>query len=253
MSYLLDHHLAVVDPFRLGFSSAPLLGLLMPIPRGCSFPWRDGCVALLRRALYPDVHEWVYCGLALGDDTTLKNFPGMGHSASQAYQYTAVVMLGQGMISTAFEPTRVDFDGGKALITPRLPTFPVHVTAKATDGGKFRIAWEYDPAGQGGFPTDFQVFEGVDAGSVDYNTPLTDSQTGLDVVTYSGSRRIYALTTAAYGDLTWHVFSVRARNVNGVAELNTYTTTSRRARSAAPAAAAAPESVHVTPHSLRAG
>lgn len=253
MSYLLDHHLAVVDPFRLGFSSAPLLGLLMPIPRGCSFPWRDGAVALLRRPLYPDVGEWVYCGLALGDATTLKNFPGMGHSADQAYQYTAVVILGNGMISTMFEPTRVDFDGAKALITPRLPTFPVHQSAKAIDSGKYAIVWEYAPEGQGGFPTDFQVFEGSDPGSVDYNTPLTDSQTGLDVVTYSGGRRIFTFTTAAYSDLTAHVFGVRARNVNGVAEKNTYTTTSQRARAAAPVAAAAPESVHVLPHSLRAG
>ena len=68
MSYLVDHHRAVADPFGMGLQ-APHIGLMMNMTRGRVFPWTAGGVALLRRELYPDVHEWTYCGLAIGEDT----------------------------------------------------------------------------------------------------------------------------------------------------------------------------------------
>ncbi len=251
MSYLVRQHKEVTDPFGCG-TTATQLGWMMNLTKGRMFPWRRGGVALLRRALYPDVHEWQPCGLAVGTRTQIKNYPGFGHSADQAYQYTAVSFLGSGYISQMHEPVRLDFDGAGDLISPGLPNFPVHVLAEPLAGGKFRVRWEYEPYGQAVAPDDFQVFEGADPGSVDYNTPLTDSITGATSVKHTRAR-VYSFTTAAYGNLTSHVFAVRARNTTPVAEKNTYTTASKRARVAAPAAAPAPERLVVQPHSHKGG
>lgn len=248
MSYLVQQHMSVSDPFLRG-DSAPQLGFMMNLTRGLMFPWRAGGVALLRRELYPDVHAWGYVGLAIGADVQIKNYAGMGHKVSQAYQYTAVRFLGNGMISTMHEPVRLDFDGAGALITPGLPNFPVNVAADPLAGGKFKVTFEYDPFGQGGAAKDFQVFEGPDENNVDYLTPLVDSETGLNVVRSVAGRRAYSFTTPVYGDLTVHVFSVRARNGGGVAELNTFTTASKVARSSTPVAAAAPVKLLVRPYS----
>lgn len=208
---------------------------------------------MLRRELYPDVHEWDYCGIAMGADATLKNFASFGHAANQAYQYAAVAVLGNGFISQICEAVRLDFDAGRVLIQPLLPIYPINVTAAQLAGGKFRITWEYEPYGQGGFPKDFQVFEGASAGSVDYNAPLTDSATGLNIAAYSAGRRVYSFTTAAFSNQTPHVFGVRGRNANGVAEKNTYTTASKLAKVTAPIAAAAPLRANVRPYSRKAG
>lgn len=252
MSHTVDHHRAVADPFGQGHSGQQL-GLAMNLTGGFIFPWLEGGVALLRRGLYPDVHEWEYCGLAIGEDAQLKNYPTFGHSVNQAYQYSAVTFLGNGMISAMQEPIRLDFDGNGDLISPRLPNCPVNVTASAMPGGKYRVVWEYEAYGQGDFPTDFQVFEGATPGGVDYNTPLTDSETGESTVSYVGNRRIYSFATAAYDNLSKHVFAVRGRSSNAVAEKNTYTTQSHRAHSAAPGAAAAAERVCVVSYSRRKG
>lgn len=249
MSYLVDQHKILTDPFLCG-DTATQLGLMMNLTKGFMFPWRDGGVALARRALYPDVHAWQYCGLATGAATQIKNYPGFGHSADQAYQYVAVSFLGNGMISQMSTPVRLDFDGAGDLISPGLPNFPINALAEPLAGGKFKVRWEYETYGQGTVPTDFQVFEGVDPGSVDYNTPLTDSVTGLTSVNYVGRTRVYSFTTPAYGDLTSHVFAVRARNATPVAETNTYTTASKRARVAVPADAAAAERLIVHQHSF---
>ena len=220
---------------------------MMNLTRGREFPWRDGGVALLRRALYPDLGEWTYCGLAMGADTQIANYPGMTHSASQGYQYAAVQILGNGMVSAMCQPVRVDFDAEGDRITPGLPIFPINLAAAAIAGGKFRMVWEYDPFGQGADPADFQVFEGGDAESVDYETPLTDSETGLTTVPFVGTRRVFQFTTGAYDNHTAHVFGVRGRNVNEVAERNTYTTASKRARATAPTAAGSPQRMRVEP------
>lgn len=245
MTYLLDHHRAVADPLGRG-DNAPGFGLFMGLDRGLTFPWRAGGVALLRRQLYPSVGEWQYCGLAIGEDAQLKNYPGMGHSVSQAYQYAAVGFLGNGMISAVCEPVRLDFDSNGDLITPRLPNAVVNVAADVVAAGKFHITWEYEPYGHGAYPADFQVFEGPDANNVDYNTPLTTTS-------FVGGRRFYDFTTGVYGDLTAHVFAVRGRNSSGVAELNTITTVSQRARAAVPAAAPSPTRVRVAAQSRKEG
>lgn len=252
MSYLVNLHKKVTDPFLTGDSAAQM-GLMMTLTKGGMFPWRSGGVALLRRVLYPDVSPWQYCGLAIGDTAQIKNYPGMAHSVDQAYQYSAVSFLGNGMISLMSPPVRLDFDGAGNLITPALPNFPIAVLAVALAGGKFRVSWEYATYGQGTAPKDFQVFEGTDPGSVDYNTPLTDSITGLTSVKHVGRRRVYSFTTPAYSNLTSHVFAVRARNATPVVEKNTYTSVSKRARVAVPAAAAAAERVTVLPYSPRGG
>lgn len=244
MSYLVDHHLAVSDPFRRAHSAAQL-GLLMNLTGGFTFPWRAGGVALLRRALYPTPTAWVYCGFAPLSATTIKNFPGMTHTVSQAYEYVAVRILGNGFISPASEPVRVDFDGAGDLITPRLPAQPLNLSLEILAGGKFRVSFIYDPYGQGAPPKDFQVFAGATGPTIDYGTPLVDSETGLDHVLAASPRRAFIFTTAAFANGTPHAFAVRARNSGGGAELNTVTTNAGIARSVTPVDAAAPERAHV--------
>lgn len=245
MSYLVDHHMAVSDPFRRG-DRAPHAGLMMNLTRGV-FPWTAGGVALLRRELYPAAHNWTYCGLAIGADTTIKNYPGMTHSINQAYQYAAVVILGNGMISTMSEPVRLDFDGVGALITPSLPNPPAHLCAVALAGGAARVDWCYDAYGHGGYPADFQVFEGASPATVNYGVPMVDAITGLTVVAFDGSRLVYTFTTSAFADGTPHVFAVRGRNSGGVSELNTNASEIVTAASAGPVAVLAAERLHVAP------
>jgi hypothetical protein len=179
----------------------------------------------------------------------VKNFPGMAHVADQAYEYAAVQFLGNGMVSAMCEPVRLDFDSGGDLISPRLPNAPINLCVKAIAGGKYLIQFGYNPFGQGGPPTDFQVFEGPDRENIDYESPLTDSVTGLNYVAATGPNANYGFTTAAYGDLTTHVFGVRARSSTPVAEKNTYCTDVIKARAATPTAAPAPEKIHVQRYS----
>jgi hypothetical protein len=239
MMNLIDHHLAVADPFGVGHS-ADLAAMMMPsADGGRAFPWLGGGVALRRRAMYPDLHEWLWCGIARGADVTIKQFPGMTHRVNQAYQYAAVDFLANGFVSRISEPIRLDFDGAGALIQPLLPMFPINLAATAIGGGKFIITFEYDPFGQGAAPKDFQVFEGATPATVNYAAPLTDSITGLATIAYNGAR-VYEFTTGAFSDGTGHVFAIRGRNSSGVAEQNVYTTASITARASSPIAVPAP-------------
>lgn len=239
---LLEQHLQVADTFRQG-DRAPHLGLLMHATRGQRFLVREGGIALLRRELYPDPHPWTYCGLAKLADTQIKQFPGFTHAASQGYQYTAAEFLGNGFMSPIGEPLRIDFDGAGNRITPALPMFPVDVTATPIAGGMFAIEFGYDPFGQGGYPTDFQVFEGPDAVNVNYAAPLVDGVTSLAAVPHVFARPSMTFTSPAYGDRTPHVFVVRGRNGSGTAELNTFTTPITLARSVLPSNAPTPTRV----------
>ena len=252
MNYLGQQHWAVADLVTMG-GSAPAIGLMMHLTEGFEFPWRAGGVALVRRELYPMPGEWQYCGLAIGEDEQISNYPGMAHTLGQGYQYAAVQFLGNGMISAMSRPVRVDFDDEGALIEPALGNWPISLTAKAAAGGTFQVNWEYDPWGQGGPPVAFQVFEGDDAGSVDYDSPLTDSETGLAYVAYSGSRRLYGFRTGVFAHGTEHVFGVRARNVDGIAEKNVLVSAGVRARITAPTAAPEPLRIHVEPRSRLSG
>ncbi|MCH7885354.1 MAG: hypothetical protein IIC01_08900 [Planctomycetes bacterium] len=248
MSYLVDHHLAVVDPFRHG-TTALQMGMMMNLHHGMTFPWRDGGVALMRRELYPSPGQWEYCGIAIETETQVKNYPGFTHQVSQAYQYAAVVFLGNGMISAMSEPVRLDFDSNGDLIQPMMPNAPSSVCAQPIAAGQYRVSWEYDPFGHGAFPKDFQVFEGPDAASIDYGTPLTDSITGLSTVAHVGHQRLYSFTTTAFADLSPHAFAARARNSAAVAEINTLATVVKKAHAAAPADAPAPIRMIVGHHS----
>lgn len=247
MSYLIDHHLAVADPFGEGDSAAHL-GLMMHLTGGFVFPWTDGGVALIRRELYPEPGVWEYCGIATSEETQIKNYPGFSHQADQAYQYAAVAFVGNGMVSQICDPIRLEFDSNGDLISPMMPAAPISLVAEPIAGGKFRIVWEYDPIGHGAFPKDFQVFEGSDAAGIDYQTPLTDSVTGLSAVPCT-HERIYSFTTPAYGDRTPHVFAVRARNSGAVAEQNTTASRKKLARLTPPVSAPAPVRAYVRPYS----
>ena len=236
MSFMLDHYTQACDPYHLGHTSVDQIGLAYVLTNGMVFPWSGGGVVLRRRRLYPTVGLWSYCGFARPGETTIKQMPGFAHAADMAYQYSGADVLGNGLASVFSEPVRVDFDGAGDLITPPLPMYPVSAVAKPLAGGKFLVTFEYNPHGQGGWPKDFQVFGGADAASVDYNTPLVDSVTGLSTVPFVGRRTRYTFTTAAFGDGTTKVFGARARNASAVAEKNTLTTRPRIARATSAAA-----------------
>jgi hypothetical protein len=238
MSLLLDQYLRTCDPFHLGYTSHELLGAGYMLTDGAVFPYPAGGVILRRRRLYPDVGRWSICGFARPNDTAIFNMAGFAHEANAAFQYQSAIVLGNGFTGPFSEPVRVDFDGSRNQITPPLPMFPRHVVATPLAGGKFRVSWEYDPRGQGAWPTDFQVFAGADAGSVDYNAPLTESLTGLNTTPVIGARRGYAFTSAAFADGTARVFGVRARNSTGTAEKNTFITQAKKARTTTVAATA---------------
>jgi hypothetical protein len=231
---LVEHDLAVLDPFELG-DDALSIGLMLDLDDGQVWPWiGDGGVALMRRALSPDAGDWQYVGIAGVQDDDVKQFPGLGHTAGQAYQYAAVTLLGNGMISQVSDPVRVDFDGGGAMVLPALPNAPTAIRAAPVAGGKMRVAWVYDQFGEGEKPADFQVFAGADAGSIDFNTPLIDSDTGLDYVAFAAAER-FSLMTAAFAEDVPKAFAVRARSSAGVRELNTAATDVVHAKAALPA------------------
>jgi len=238
MSLLLDQFRRSMDPFLLGCSDADVAALGLLATGGLSFPLFNGALMLRRRPLYPTVGPWTFCGAARLDAAEVTGFPGFAHDANQAYEYASGVALGNGFVGEWSEPTRLDFDFGGALIAARLPSAPKHLTVEPIAGGKFALTWEYDGFGQGTPPTDFQVFEGAEAGSVNYAAPLTDSVTGLDAVPVRGKRRRFEFTTAAFTEGTAHVFAVRARNIAATAEKNTFASVAKTARTtAAPIAA----------------
>lgn len=214
------------DPFLLGVSSQEHMCLDYALSEGWFFPWQENALAsyiLRRRVLYPDVGGWTYCGIFYVNADSIVTLPSFGHQANMAYQYSAAVAYGNAQASAFCEPVRVDFDAGRALISPAMPMFPRNLRVKPIAGGKFLVAWDYDPYGHGAWPADFRVFSGATAGSIDYGTPLTDSVTGLNYVPVYGAQRRFEFTTAAFANGTTKVFGVRARNASGVAEKNTRT------------------------------
>jgi len=233
MSQLLDQFKRTIDPFLLGYSRVEMLGLGLHASDGLEFPYVAGGVILRRRRLYPTVGEWTFCGFARPNESTITSMLGYGHDANMGYEYAAAQVLGNGYAGEFSEPARLDFDGSGNLITARLPNAPLRVVAEPIAAGKYALSWEYDSFGQGTVPVDFQVFEGADAGSVNYAAPLTDSVTGLSTVLVIGSRRRYEFTTGAFSDGSSHVFAVRARNATPTAEKNTFTSKPKTARSTA--------------------
>ena len=233
MSYVLDHHNVACDPFGQGLTNGIQMALGSWLTHGMRFALPLGGVILWRRRLYPDVGRWVPCGMARPDAAMISNWPGFLHEADMAFQYTVSRVLGNGFISGLREPVRVDFDSEGALIDPPLPMFPLGVVATPIAGGKFRVTWTYDDFGEGAPPTDFQVFSGATPETVDYDTALTDSITSLDYVPFLGEMKRHVFTSATYLG-TSVVYGVRARNSEGVAEQNVYTSESKTKSGTAP-------------------
>jgi hypothetical protein len=233
MSQLLEQFKRTRNPYGRRLGSVENMQLGYALTNGMCFPYIAGGVILRRRRLYPTVGPWSFCGFARPNETTITSSLGFGHETNMAYEYAAAQVLGNGYAGEFSEPARLDFDGSGNLITGRLPNAPLHVVAEPIAAGKYALSWEYDAYGQGTVPVDFQVFEGADAGSVNYAAPLTDSVTGLNTVLVIGSRRRYEFTTGAFSDGSSHVFAVRARNATPTAEKNTFTSRPKTARSTA--------------------
>jgi hypothetical protein len=219
------------DPHRRGAWTAGMRILGYPRMRGRRWPYRSSLVVLRRRALYPTPGEWHECATADLAETVTANRAEHKHVANTAWQYAAVRVQGNGYESAASEPVRVDFDNAGDLINPRLPAWPLEVAATPIAGGEFRITWVYDPWGQGDWPADFAVYEGADAGSIDYDTIV-----GTVAFDPAAGEQVFT-TSETYGDGTEHCFAVRGRNSSGVEEKNTITTAVVTARASGPAAA----------------
>lgn len=216
-----------MDPFGTSVNS---LQLGYAITAGAFFPMLDGAIFLARRELYPAPQGWIMCGLAGADASSIKNFPGFTHLAEMGYQYIAARSDGNGYVSQWSAPTRVDFDDEGALITPRLPAWPVDLRAEAIAGGKFRVHWRYDTWGQGAEPSTFGIHIGLTVATIAYGYIIGSTA-------YVPGQQSYYFDTSAFGDGLQRAFAVRARNSGAVAEQNELATELVTARAAAPAAA----------------
>jgi len=225
------NRLRTSDWFAKGFGGAMQLALGYPCMRGVTWPYSGTRIVLVRRKLYPGaVGDWRPAGMAQDEETEIRNFEGFLHGADTGWEYTAAVVYPNGMRSDYVQPVRVDFDGAGDIISPGLPTWPRAVDVVPGPAGVYVVSWHYETWGQAVFPTDFEVYEGADVDSIDYDTPL-----GTE--TYDATALEYQYTTGAYGDGTLHAFAVRSRNSGSVAEKNEYTTEVIPAEAATPNAA----------------
>jgi hypothetical protein len=222
---------AVADIGLAGHRSTTHVELASYALAGHLLPLHTDMAVLLRRKLYPTPENWRVVGQVEVGEGSVGNAGGFTHENDQGYQYTVTRMHPNGYRARVREPIRVDIDGGGSRIAPALPAWPRDIGVTPIDGGKFRVTWAYEPWGQGGYPTDFQVFEGSDAASIDYGTVL-------GTVSYVAEQRFYEFETDAFTDGTAHAFAVRARSSAGTAEQNTFTTGVVRASDAAPDAPA---------------
>ena len=144
-----------------------------------------------------------------------------GHVADSWYCYAVQQISGLGVRGPIGHPRRVEFDDEVAIRGPSPNTVrALHATRLAA--GKFRPSWIYSPVGQGAPPADFQVFDDSAApGTIDWETPLTDSVTGLDYVPYRPGRQVFSFTTGAYDDGAAITFGVLARNADSLPQLAT--------------------------------
>lgn len=231
--------LGVLDAFLDGEMTPDQFGMLLSLTGGMMVPLESGTVILRRRKLTPRPERWVICGYAAPSQSTIANDDSVTHAANTSYWYSTAQVFGNGIGSAWSEPVRLDFDGGSNLITPGLPNAPEHVRVTPLAGGKFLIEATYRSFGQGGPPTDCQVFAGAAPGSVDYGTPLVDSVTGLSYAAFDALRERFSFTTASFADGTGKAFAVRARSAAGVAERNELPTAVKIARAAGPTGAEA--------------
>jgi hypothetical protein len=220
------------DPFHTGTTGLDQLGTGYIVLGGMHFPLLSGAVILLRRRLYSVPGPWRVCGMARPDDADLeiKNYTGFDHEVSMGFHYTAVKTDGNGYVSEAIEPIRVDFDAAGDRITVGLPMWPQEVFAEAIADGEFRVSWTYDPWGQAAWPTGFEVYEGADQDNIDYGNKLGTVAFDPDAAFHTYE------TGAGFADGTEHAFAVRAFNGSPL-EKNTYTTEVVTAIDVAPTAA----------------
>jgi len=211
---LIDHHNASADTLMLGQRTADHAMLSYGLTMGHYFPWVDGGAALQRRRLYPTPESiWTFCGIARPGEATIISNDSVQHDSDQAYQYRCAQFHGNGYVGEFSEPVRLDFDNAGDQILPLMPMPPIGLAATSIGSGKIRVCFAYEAFGHGGYPTDFQVFEGATAGTIDYNTPL-------GTIAFDHAKTRYDFTTSAFADGTPHVMGVRARNSGGVAEQN---------------------------------
>ena len=251
MDSLLRQYLAVADPFLLGLTGAQM-ALGFPLLDGMRFPGVRGGYVLSRRDLYPTPGAWYFAGYQVSDAgiredydadvgitiTSNRSFP---HGVSRGYQYRVAAILGNGFMSTWSEPIRIDVDAAGALITAGVPLWPLDLHATPIAAGKYRVSWGYSGYGAGRnaagarvWPYKFEVYEGEDAESIDYDTPLTDSVTGLAYTLFSGRASVFSFTTAAYDEATTHAFAVRAISAAGHKERNERAASGGKARTSLP-------------------
>lgn len=179
---------------------------------------------LQRRTLYSSLGSWADAGFAAGTVAEVYTYSTLTHAANQGYEYRVIRQNSKRERSEfTSDSTKIHFNA-LAAKESALPNRPLHVHAKPIAGGKMLVTWLYDSSGQAVAPTDFRVFRGTTASGIDFNTPLTDSVTGLTNIPYVPGQRRYSFTTAAFSTGTDHSFAVRSRNAAGTAEKNTHGT-----------------------------
>ena len=226
----MEQHWETSDPLLLGYADVDHLCLMYDTTDGLDWPHPDGPLLLKRRTLHGTPQAWaegLYCGMAGPDASTVKNWSSFPHVAEQGYQYAVFRSFGNGYVSAAPEPVRVDFDDGGDRITPALPKWPEALKGVAIAGGKFKLTWAYNPWGQGGWPKDFAVHLGSSPATIIYDTPLA-------TVDFVASTRKFEYLTGAFQDGVGRAFAVRARNSDAVAEQNELTTPTLIARVTGP-------------------
>jgi hypothetical protein len=87
-----------------------------------------------------------------------------------------------------------------------LPNAPTGLTATPAAGATARVAWQYNPGGQGGAPTGFRVYRG---------TPAVDYGTVAATVPYSAGVAAYVATLSGLVDGSIYTVAVRAFNAVG--------------------------------------
>lgn len=95
-------------------------------------------------------------------------------------------------------------DAGQADVTG-LPNAPTGLTATPAAGATARVAWTYNPGGQGGAPAGFRVYVG---------TPTPDYGTVAATVPYSAGKGAYLATLP--GLIDGSVYQVASRAYNAV-------------------------------------
>lgn len=139
--------------------------------------------------------------------------PLAGHENEAFYYYAVRNLSPMGILGRVSRPLRVEFTAGGA-IRSNAPNPVRTLHAQQKPSGKFELTWHYPVQGQGGYPKDFRVYGDAGTGTIDYGTPLTDSETGLTYVLYRAHGIVYSFLTGEYADGLGVKFAVVARNAD---------------------------------------